>query len=128
MVALLLCSSLTGCLSRRMTIRSNPPGALVLVDGKEVGYTPTAIDFTYYGTREITLVKDGFETLTTLQKVRTPWYERFPLDFVSENFVPAQITDRHEFFFEMQPSVVVPTQDLLERANGLRTESQLGGP
>lgn len=109
-----------------MQIRSDPPGALVIVDGKEVGYTPTAIDFTYYGTREITLVKDGYETLTTLQRVRTPWYQYFPLDFVTDNFTPFQVTDRHEFFYKLRPRVLVPSSELLDRANDLRSETHIG--
>src|SRR5690606_3614274 len=50
----LLLSQSLGCVHRRMTIRSDPPGALVLLEGEEIGYTPVSVDFTYYGTREIT--------------------------------------------------------------------------
>lgn len=109
---------------RRMTVRSDPPGALVLVDGTEVGYTPAQVDFTYYGTREISLVKDGYETLTVMQKVPTPWYQVPPVDFVSDNFLPVKVTNRHEFLYTMQPQVVVPTDELLKRADGLRSETQ----
>ena len=54
----------TGCVQRRMTIRSNPPGALVYVDDYQIGSTPVSHDFVYYGTRKIRVVKDGYETLT----------------------------------------------------------------
>src|SRR5205814_5476383 len=74
-----------GCMHRRLTIRSEPPGAAVLVDGEEVGFTPTSIDYTYYGTREITLQKDGYKTLTTPVKLATPWYQVFPLEIVTDN-------------------------------------------
>ena len=109
-----------------MTIRSDPPGALVLVDGKEIGYSPAQTDFTYYGTREIMLVKDGFETVTTMQKVRTPWYQVFPLDFVSDNLLPFKVTNRHEFNYRMRPQEIPPTNELIERASGLRLEAELG--
>lgn len=123
---LLLLSGLScGCMHRRMTVRSDPPGALVLVDGKEIGYTPCAMDFTYYGTREITLVKDGYETLTTLQRVKSPWHQHFPFDLVGDH-PPVQVTDRHDFTYKMRPSVVVPTRELLERADSLRSESHHG--
>ena len=124
-VALLLAVS-SGCVHRRMTIRSDPPGAMVMVDGEEVGYTPTSLDFTYYGTREVTLVKDGYETLTTMQDVRPPWYQRVPLDFVSDNFLPYQVTNRHEFSYSMQPKVIVTTEEILQRAGDFRSEAQLG--
>ena len=59
-----------GCVQRRMTIRSNPPGALVYVDDYELGTTPVSHDFVYYGTRNIKLVKDGYETLTVRFEAR----------------------------------------------------------
>lgn len=109
-----------------MTINSDPPGALVLVDGEEKGYTPAPIDFTYYGTREITLIKDGYETVTTMQKVRTPWYQIFPLDFVSDNLLPFKVTDRHQFDYQLKPQTISPSQQLIDRANELRSETRLG--
>ena len=58
-----------------MTIRSNPPGALVYVDDYEVGITPISTSFIYYGQRRIRLVKDGYETLTVMQPIPPPWYD-----------------------------------------------------
>ena len=63
-----------GCVQRRMLIRTDPPGALVYVDDYEIGTTPIATNFTYYGTRKIRIVKDGFETLTVEQPIDSPWY------------------------------------------------------
>lgn len=122
----LVSGSQFGCVHRRMTIRSIPSGALVKVDGEEIGYTPASVDFTYYGTREITLTKDGYETQTVMQKVRTPWYQVFPLDAVSDNLLPFEVTNRHDFTYQLQPKVVVPTEELLNRGNLLRSETQIG--
>tara|TARA_R110002095_G_scaffold111981_1_gene97853 strand:- start:56615 stop:57070 length:456 start_codon:yes stop_codon:yes gene_type:complete len=122
----LVSGSQIGCVHRRMTIRSVPTGALVKVDGDEIGYTPASVDFTYYGTREITLTKDGYETQTVMQKVKTPWYQTFPLDAVSDNLLPFEVTNRHEFTYQLQPKVVVPTEELLNRGNLLRSETQIG--
>jgi len=119
-------SLLCGCVSRRMTVRSDPPGALVLLEGEKIGYTPVSFDTTYYGTREFTLIKPGYETLTTFQKISPPWYEIPPLDFVSDNFLPMQLTNRQNFFYAMNPEFVYPTQEILERGQQLRSESQLG--
>jgi len=121
----LLLSQSLGCVHRRMTIRSDPPGALVLLEGEEIGYTPVSVDFTYYGTREITLIKDGYQTLTALRKIPAPWYQKVPFDFVTDNLSPVPITDRHEISFTLQPQVIVSNQELLERAKGLRSESQI---
>lgn len=109
-----------------MTINSNPPGALVLVDGKEIGYTPAGVDFTYYATREIMLVKPGFETHTELVEINAPWYQIPPIDFVSDNFLPTRITDRRNLSFQLKPQVVTSTQELLDRAGNLRSEAQTG--
>jgi hypothetical protein len=129
---LLLLTSLTGsllltsgCVSRRMTIVSNPPGALVLLEGKEVGYTPVAVDFTYYGTRELTLIKDGYETLTVLQPVPAPWYQWPIVEFFADNLTPGHITDRRQFAYQLQPQRMVPNQELLGRGEMLRGESRL---
>ena len=124
--ALAMSLALTGCVSRRMTVNSNPPGALVLVEGREVGYTPVSLDFTYYGTREFTLIKDGYETLTVQQPVRAPWYQWPVIEFFADNLTPGHITDRHQFAYQMQPQRLVPNQELLQRGEMLRGEARVG--
>ena len=109
-----------GCVHRRFTVRSNPPGARVFVDGYEIGTTPVSHDFVYYGTRKIRLVKDGYETLTILQPIPTPWYDLPGIDFISENLIPNEIRDHRVLDFQMQPQVIVPTEQLMGRADELR--------
>jgi PEGA domain len=104
-------------------VRSNPPGALVYVDNQQIGTTPCAVDFTYYGTREIRLIKPGFETLTVNQPIPTPWYEIPGIDFVSENLVPTKIRDNRTVTYDLAPQLVVPKEQLLDRANQLRQEA-----
>lgn len=116
-----LCSS--GCMHRRLTVRSDPPGAAVVIDGEEVGFTPCSIDYTYYGTREITLMKDGFKTLTTPVQLSTPWYQIFPLEFVTDNFALTKINDRREVTYTLAREELEPTQFLEDRANSLRSEA-----
>jgi hypothetical protein len=112
-----------GCVRRRLMVRSNPPGALVYVDNQQIGTTPCSADFTYYGTREIRLVKPGFETLTINQPIPTPWYEVPPLDFFSENVSPTEIRDNRTVSYNLVPQVIVPTQQLLDRADQLRQQA-----
>ena len=120
LLALTLGACQSGCVRRRMMIRTNPPGALVYVDDYEIGTTPIAKDFTYYGKRKIRLVKDGYETLTVMQSVPTPWYQIPPLDFVAENLVPGTIRDQRTFNYVLNPQTVVPSDQLLSRAENLR--------
>ena len=110
-----------------MTIRSNPPGAVVYVDDYEIGTTPVSTNFTYYGTRKLRLVKNGYETLTVMQPVSVPWYQYVPVDFVAENLVPGDIRDNRTFDFQLVPQVVAPTEQLLDRAEGLRRQTHGSG-
>lgn len=96
-----------------------------MVDGEEIGYTPCSLDYTYYGTREIRLIKDGYETLTVKQPLKTPWYQVFPLEFVSDNLALRKINDYRDFSYRLQPQVIVPTQELFDRARNLRAESNV---
>jgi hypothetical protein len=109
-----------GCVQRRMTIRSNPPGALVYVDDYQVGTTPVSTDFVYYGTRKIRLVKDGFETLTVRQPFPLPWYQVFPLDFVTENIWPWEIRDERVVDLAMMPAAATPPEEVVGRAEVAR--------
>lgn len=118
---LVLLAPLAGCVTRRFTVYSNPPGARVIVDDLyDVGVTPTAFNYTYYGTRKITLIKDGYETLTVRQQMPTPWYEYFPLEFFSENVIPYEIRDERAATFTLQPQRIVPRDELRQRAEDLR--------
>lgn len=121
--AILLCA-LTGCVHRRMTVRSNPPGAYVYIDDYPIGITPVSTSFTYYGKRKFRLVRDGYETLTVEQKIKTPWYEWFGLDFVSENLIPYTIRDEQQLNFQMVPQQVPQREQLASRAEELRASTQ----
>lgn len=125
-LALAVCTLLPGCLRRRLMVRSNPPGAMVYVDNQPVGTTPCATDFVYYGTREIRLVKPGYETLTVNQPIPVPWFEIPPIDFVSENVVPNKIQDYRTVSYNLVPQVIVPTEQLLGRAEELRQSTLQG--
>jgi len=127
LVAMMLVATLcSGCLRRRFTVRTNPPGAVLYVDNQEIGITPVSTSYTYYGTREIRLEKDGFEPVVKLHDFRPPWYQIPPLDFVSENIVPWEIRDQRELSFEMVQLRLVPPEELRARAEQLRRNAQAG--
>ena len=109
-----------GCVQRRMTIRSSPPGALVYVDDYQIGTTPVSTDFIYYGTRKIRLIKDGYETLTVRQPFPIPWYEIFPLDFVTENLWPWEIRDERVVDLAMSTTASIPPESVVARAEQAR--------
>jgi hypothetical protein len=110
-----------------MTICSNPPGAKVYVDGYEVGTTPASTGLTYYGTRLIRLVRDGYETLTVMQPIPAPWYQIPPIDFVAENLLPWEIRDQRAFTYQMIPQRVVPMEEVMHRGEDLRRRARSSG-
>lgn len=126
MLAIVVILSGAGCVSRRMTIVSNPPGAMTVLDGKEIGYTPASADFIWYGTRNVTLIKDGYETRSEMVTMAAPWYQWPIIEFFSDNFSPRRITDRRVFNFDLQPKQLVPDEDLRNRAKNLRNETRMG--
>lgn len=107
-----------------MTVRSEPSNALVVLDGQEIGHTPVSTSFTYYGDREIKLIKDGYETKTIKQTISTPWYQYLGLDFVSEVLVPFRIRDERNYLYTLEPVLAVSDADLIQRANMVREEGQ----
>ncbi|MFN9720631.1 MAG: PEGA domain-containing protein [Planctomycetota bacterium] len=126
LILIAACFCVTGCVHRRVTINSVPAGALVKVDGKDIGYTPASFDFTWYGTREVKLLKDGYETHTEHIQIDSPWYQKFPLDFISDNFLGRHITDHRRFNFQLQPKRQDLSSDVMNRAKALRSEARHG--
>lgn len=114
-----------GCVQRRVTVRSNPPGALVYIGKHEIGKTPCSVGFIWYGVREIKLVKDGFETLTVNQWIGPPWYQIPPLDFVAENVYPYKLRDERTFDYQLIPQRVTAVEQFKQRAENLRQANRL---
>lgn len=117
--------TLTGCVERRYTIRTNPPGALVVVNDEEIGPTPISRSFTYYGDREITLMLDGHETQTVIQPIAAPWYDNMLTEFFTENLIPYTFRDEREFTYQLQPSTLPDIEPLRDRGQALRTQAQV---
>ncbi len=126
LLALLAFASQVGCVRRRMTIRSNPPGAVVYVDERRIGVTPVSTGFTYYGTRNIQVVKDGYETVREEHRFTTPWYEYPVVDFFSENLWPFETRDERIVDFELPPMKTTSPTKVMEHATQLRNEAQQG--
>lgn len=83
--------ALSGCVERRYTIRTEPPGATVVVNGEEIGPSPASKSFNYYGDRKITLILDGYQTKTLIQPINAPWWDNYLTEFFTENLVPASL-------------------------------------
>ena len=112
----------TGCVRRELTIESDPPGALVFLNDQEIGRTPVTRSFTFYGTYDVVLRLEGYDTLRAKKLVLAPWWQWVPIDFAAEFF---PLTDRQTARFVLQRSVEPgfdPPETLLERAAELRSQ------
>lgn len=111
-----------GCAQRTLNISSDPSGALVYLNGEEVGRTPMKYDFVWYSDYDVTLRKEGFQTLTTHRKLKAPIYMWPPIDLVSELF---GVKDRRQWHFTMAPEQPFEARDpnaMIERALDLKGE------
>jgi hypothetical protein len=88
---------------RRLMVLSEPPGALVRLDNQLVGTTPYEAPFDSYGTRRLTLYKDGYLPHSRLLVLEPPWYARFPLDLFSEVLIPVGWRDWREERVALEP-------------------------
>ena len=116
----------SGCVRRRMMVRTNPPGATVSIDNQVIGTSPAATPFVYYGTREIRIERDGFRTETIRRRFNPPWYQFPGLDFISETLWPGELRDERIIDVEMVPMVRESTESVVQRADGLRNQSRAG--
>ena len=57
------CVAQVGCVRRTIRISSEPPGALVWLNHREIGRTPVEVEFTHYGTYDLLIKKDGWEPM-----------------------------------------------------------------
>jgi hypothetical protein len=111
-----------GKVQRTMSVTSDPPGALVYMNDQEMGRTPITRDFTWYGTYDVTLRKEGYQTLKTKAEVIAPAWQWPPFDFLAD-LSPARLKDKHELHFTMQPESPTPSNDeMLGRAEQMRVQ------
>jgi hypothetical protein len=110
----------TGCVQRRLIVRSYPEGALVTIDKQQIGYSPISVPFTYSGTRDIQLEKDGFKTIKVQERIRPKPYDIFPLSLITNNFWLHELRDERLLEFQLEPREQVGENQLMDRANDLR--------
>ena len=120
--AILACCLLTGCVERLFTVRSDPPGAIVRLDDEVVGTTPCEVEYVWYGTREISVELSGYRPVSRLVEFPSPWWQFFPLDFLTDVVLPFTITDRKNLrvSFEPAPATIDEARGVLERAAEMR--------
>ena len=122
-LALALLTWAPGCVRRSLTVTSNPPGALVYLNGQEFGRTPVTRDFTWYGNYDVALRMEGYQTLKTNGKVIAPWWQWVPFDLAAE-LLPLHDKRRLSYRLKPTPERAVEPNAMLSRAEKLRGELQ----
>ena len=108
----------SGCVRRVVDITTEPDGALVWMNGREVGTTPVEVEIVYYGDYDVQVVRDGYETLSTSAKANPPVWDMPGLDLVSE-VLPADLESRTRWHFDLVPEDQ-DDADVMKRAEALR--------
>jgi hypothetical protein len=111
----------SGCVRRTLTVTTDPPGALVYLNGVEAGRSPLQRDFIYYGTYDVAIRKEGYETLKTRGKVIAPWWQWVPIDLFAEAL---PLHDRQTLTYTLHPvsEGAVDPQKMLARAEAMGTK------
>jgi len=123
--------ALIGCVERRISVTTEPSGALVWINDKEVGRTPLETNFKFHGVYDVRVELEGYEPLVTHAGTKLPWYEYPVVDFFAEA-TPWTNHNTQEWHFELEERLegrVSPEEleaGMLGRANELR--SQLDEP
>jgi hypothetical protein len=122
------CVVLVGCVQRKLTVTSEPSGALVTLNGMEAGRTPFTTDFTWYGYYDVEVRREGHETLKTQSRVIAPWWQWVPIDLVAE-LMPWRPTDRQTLHYKLEPRKTGESnQALIERGATQREKTNEGLP
>ena len=119
---LIMCLLLSGCVERKLTINTQPQGAIVLLNDEEIGTSPVTVAFNWYGDYNVTVRKEGFETLKTHRRLKGPWYDKFPFDFFAQILNPKRIVDSFEWTFELAPKQQIDREQLIQNAQELKEQ------
>lgn len=117
-----------GCVERTIRVTSEPAGARVWLNDRDIGVTPAEASFTYHGVYDVRLEKPGFLPVHEPRKAKAPIYEWPLIDLVAEA-IPARIENTHAWHFELTPDAELEMSPdeadaaLIERANELRRQA-----
>ena len=107
-----------------MTIKSDPPGALVYLNDHEIGRTPLKTDFEWYGDYDIELRLSGHKTLKTTRWIIAPFWNWIPLDLIA-SVQPFRLKDQHHLFYKLETETVIEADPAQLLLRGQQLKSQL---
>ncbi len=117
-VLVLIALTALGCVERTISITTQPPGALVYLNDKEVGRTPLTTPFLWNGVYDVRIEADGHTPLWTKADTGQPLWDAPGIDLIAE-MVPGG-KRQVQWHFELDPAVEADSNDLIERAVELK--------
>lgn len=121
-VSLIASLLLVGCVERKLTINTEPQGALVVLNDEEIGTSPVTVSFNWYGDYWVRINKQGYETLNTHRELKAPLHDQFPFDFFAQIIYPGRIVDSYEWTFELSPKREVSQEELIQNTEELKKQ------
>ena len=114
---------LGGCVERILTVRTEPEGARVFLDGQEVGESPCDVPFEHFGTRDVEVRLIGHRARREFVEIDPPWWQYTPFDFFAEVIDPRDHVFRYDVFMKLELSRGGPEEEdeLLRRAEEMRS-------
>ncbi|MBN1804095.1 MAG: PEGA domain-containing protein [Sedimentisphaerales bacterium] len=112
----------TGCVERKLTINTEPQGAMIILNDEEIGTSPVTVSFEWYGDYWVRIRKDGYENLDTHRLLKSPWYDIFPFDFFAQVINPGRTVDSYEWTFPLKTKKQITQEELLQSAEKLKKQ------
>jgi len=120
-VVLAACCFCIGCVERKLTIVTEPSGALVSLNDEEIGVSPVTVGFEWYGDYGVRISKDGYQTLITHQNLKRPIKDVFPFDLLADMFTTK--IDEYTWNFKLEPYQQIQKDELIKSAVSLQKET-----
>jgi len=109
-----------GCVERKLTIVTEPAGAMVTLNEEQIGLSPVTVGFEWYGDYSVRLAKEGYITTSTHRNLPRPLRDRFPLDLLDDMFRTR--IDEYTWNFKLEPYQKPDKEELIDQAVALRKE------
>lgn len=123
----------SGCVERTLLITSDPLGAHVTLNGKDVGLTPVTVPFIHNQRFEYRIEKNGYRSVAGDVTTPSTWDSVPGLDFFAENAYPGRIRRQTTHYVTLERLSAAPTRADLEaklrqaEAFRVRAETETGG-
>ena len=111
---------LSGCVERKLTINTQPQGALITLNDEEIGTSPVTVGFNWYGDYKVRATKQDFTTLNTHRLLKAPLHDHFPFDFIAEILWPGKIVDSYQWTFNLSPYQPPQREELIKGAHKMK--------